>query len=409
MRANGIDEDHITGSASDHDKFLAWARTVPRTIGNPLYHWTHLELQRYFGIDETLNEGSAESIWNRCNEVIAGRDFAVSNLLAKFRVRALCTTDDPADDLAFHASYAASGKGKCVMVPAFRPDKAMTVEDPSAWKAYIRKLETASGVTITRYADLVSALDKRHLAFHEAGSRLSDHGIEKPFAVLLPESALDAAMERLFRGETVGETEAAGIKTAVMLDVGRMNAKRGWTMQLHMGAIRNLSSRMVASFGPDTGFDAIGDDHMAKPLALFLDTLDREGSLPKTILYDINPASNEVLGTVMGCFQDGSVPGKLQFGSAWWFNDNATGMRDQLTSLANLGLLGRFVGMLTESRSFLSFPRHEYFRRVLCDLVGGWVERGEVPADFELLGSMVRDISYRNAAGYFGIPGGGKE
>lgn len=405
MRSNGVPEDLVTGRGSDRDKFFAWARTVPKTVGNPLYHWTHLELRRYFGVETILDEDSAPEVWERCNAVIAGDDFSPRSLLRRMNVRALCTTDDPADDLASHAAYAAAGAKGCVMVPTFRPDKALAVEDPAAWGAYIRRLEAASGVRITRYPEIIAALDRRHAVFHALGCRLSDHALERPFAVPIADAALDAAVAKLNAGEVLPEGEALGLKTAILLAVGRMNAARGWTMQLHIGAMRNLNSRMFAQLGPDTGYDAINDEPIGRPLARLLDMLARDGELPSTILYTLNPAWNDVIGTIVGCFQDGSKPGKIQFGSAWWFNDQLDGMTRQMTALANLGLLSRFVGMLTDSRSFLSFPRHEYFRRLLCDIIGGWVERGEAPADFDLLGGMVRDICFRNAYRTFGIPG----
>jgi glucuronate isomerase len=411
MRANGVNEEYITGKASDYEKFLAWARTVPQTIGNPLYHWTHIELQRYFGITKTLDESSAREIWEKCNEVIATPEFSVRNLLKKMNVRVLCTTDDPIDDLGHHKLYAAeiasgkAGKFPVLMVPAYRPDKAVKVNDPSAWNDYIEKLQEASGVKIGGFADLIAALEKRHQDFHDLGCRLSDHALEKPFAAEATESELDASMAKLRTGKALDEFSATALKTAILLAVGRMNAARGWTMQLHLGAIRDLNSRMFAKLGPDTGYDAIGDEPIARPLARFLDMLEREGKLPRTILYTLNPACNETICAIMGCFQDGSVPGKIQFGSAWWFNDQLDGMLRQLTALANIGLLSRFVGMLTDSRSFLSFPRHEYFRRLLCNLFGGWVENGEAPEDYRLLGEIVQDICFNNAHNAFDIPG----
>jgi len=414
MRANGVVETEITGHASDKASFLAWAKTVPALVGNPLYHWTHLELKRYFGIDEVLDESSAGRIWERCNERIAGHSFGARALLRKMKVVAVCTTDDPADGLEHHAAYAnyraaSAVAGEPVMTPAFRPDKALAIESPKAWKDYLVKLGQAAGIEIRSYRSLIEALDKRHAFFHEAGSRLSDHSLVQ--APGRPVS--DARAEELFRlavaaaegglGLSADETEE--LKTALLLEIGRMDARRGWTMQLHLAVMRNLNSRMFAALGPDTGYDSANDPVRAAPLAAFFDALDRESLLPKTILYSLNPNGYEVMASVMGAFQGDSVPGKMQLGSAWWFNDHVDGMEKQLRALAELGLLSRFVGMLTDSRSFLSFPRHEYFRRILCRLVGGWIEAGEAPSDYESLGGLVRDISYRNARGYFGIPG----
>jgi glucuronate isomerase len=406
MRSNGVPEQDITGHEPDYQTFLAWARTVPRLVGNPLYHWTHLELQRYFGIYEPLSEKTAAVIWEACNEQIVKPEFGARSLLMRMKVRAVGTTDDPADTLEHHIAYAAARQsGEPVMVPSFRPDKALAIDDPQAWKTYIGRLGATADVSIGSYADLVKALDKRHAAFHDLGCRASDHGLVVPFAAFATPPALEAIFAKLLKGTAPTVEEAESFKTAIMLEVGRMNARRGWAMQLHMAAIRNLNTPMFRKLGPDTGYDAVSDEKIARNLGLFLDALQSDNMLPKTILYSLNPGDLEVLGTVMGCFQDGSVPGKIQCGSAWWFNDHIEGMRRQMVSLGNLGLLSRFVGMLTDSRSFLSFPRHEYFRRILCALIGGWIETGEIPADFDTFGNMVQDISYRNAKNYFAIPG----
>ena len=406
MRSNGVAEADITGRDPDYASFLAWARTVPQLIGNPLYHWTHLELQRYFGISEPLNEKTAPHIWEACNAQIATPEFGARALLKRMQVRAVATTDDPADTLEHHIAYAARRvAGDPLMTPSFRPDKALAVDDPLVWKAYLENLGAAAGCSIASYAALVRALDTRHAAFHALGCRASDHGLIAPHATFVTGAALDAIFAKLMAGSQPTGDEAEAFKTALLLEVGRMNAKRGWAMQLHLAAIRNLNSPMFAKLGPDTGYDAVSDQPIARKLGNFLDALQSEGMLPKTILYSLNPGDLEVLGTIMGCFQDGSVAGKIQVGSAWWFNDHIEGMRRQLTSLANLGLLSRFVGMLTDSRSFLSFPRHEYFRRILCALIGGWMESGEIPADFDTFGTMVQNISYRNARDYFAIPG----
>jgi glucuronate isomerase len=410
MRSAGVPEADITGRAPDKASFRAWARTLPGLVGNPLYHWTHLELRRYFGISEVLDESSAERVWTACNEALAGPGFGARALLRRMRVKAVCTTDDPADSLALHSTYAAyrdspgAPADEPVMAPAFRPDKALAVESVVAWNAYLEKLGGAAGVEIRSYRALVEALDSRHAAFHGAGSRLSDHALAQVPGRPIGEARAEELFARARSGAPLAADEAEELKTALLLEVGRMDARRGWTMQLHLAAMRNLNSRAFASLGPDTGYDSVGDSVRAAPLAAFLDTLEREGLLPKTILYSLNPNDYEVLASVMGCFQ-GGTPGKMQLGSAWWFDDHIDGMEAQLRALASLGLLSRFVGMLTDSRSFLSFPRHEYFRRILCRLVGGWMERGEAPSDFGAMGALVRDVAYRNALAYFGIPG----
>lgn len=406
MRANGVPEALITGREADYETFLAWAKTVPALLGNPLYHWTHLELQRYFGIDAVLSEKTAPMIWEACNAQLASPEFGARKLLMRMKVRAVGTTDDPADSLEHHLAYAAKREaGEPVMVPSFRPDKSIAIDDPIAWQAYIARLSAAADVAIDSYASLIAALDKRHAFFHDLGCRASDHGLTCFFARFASATELQAAFARLQQGQTLDAEAAEAFRTGVLLEVGRMNARRGWAMQLHVAAIRNLNSRMFARLGPDTGYDAATDGLHAQKLGAFLDALERDDLLPKTILYSLNPNDMEVLATVMGCFQDGSVPGKLQLGSAWWFNDHIDGMRRQMVTLANLGLLSRFVGMLTDSRSFLSFPRHEYFRRILCALVGGWIESGEAPADFETWGRMIEDICFNNAHAYFAIPG----
>jgi glucuronate isomerase len=406
MRSNGVPEEDITGHEADYRSFLAWSKTVPRLIGNPLYHWTHLELQRYFGIFEPLSEKTAPMIWEACNAQIITPEFGARSLLMRMKVRAVGTTDDPADSLAHHIAYAAARQpDQPVMTPSFRPDRALATDDLQVWKTYIQRLEGAANVAICSYPSLIAALDARHAVFHALGCRASDHGLTTPFATFTTSETLAGIFGKLLHGTALTLAEADAFKTAVLLDVGRMNSRRGWAMQLHLGAVRNINTSMFNKLGPDTGYDAVNDEQIAARLAAFMNVLQSEGMLPKTILYSLNPNHLEVLGTVMGCFQDGSVPGKIQMGSAWWFNDHIDGMRRQMVSLANLGLLSRFVGMLTDSRSFLSFPRHEYFRRVLCALVGGWIEAGEVPPDFDTFGSMVQDISYRNAKNYFAIPG----
>ncbi len=406
MRSNGVPEADITGHEPDYPTFLAWARTVPRLVGNPLYHWTHLELQRYFGIHDALSETTAPAIWEACNALIVRPEFGARSLLQRMKVRAVGTTDDPADSLEHHIAYAGVRQpDQPVMVPSFRPDRALATDDLPTWQAYINKLSARADVAIGSYQSLIAALDARHAVFHSLGCRASDHGLTVPFASFTTPQALEAIFAKLLSGTVLTAAEADAYKTAVLLDVGRMNAKRGWAMQLHLAAVRNLNTAMFNQLGPDTGYDAVNDEQIASKLAAFMNALQSDNLLPKTILYSLNPNHLEVLGTVMGCFQDGSSPGKIQMGSAWWFNDHIDGMRQQMVSLGNLGLLSRFVGMLTDSRSFLSFPRHEYFRRVLCALVGGWMENGEIPPDFDTFGNMVQDISYRNAKAYFAIPG----
>jgi glucuronate isomerase len=406
MRANGVAEEDITGHPADYRTFMAWARTVPKLVGNPLYHWTHLELQRYFGIDAPLSERTAPMVWETCNALLVKPEFGARSLLRKMKVKAVGTTDDPADTLEHHIAYAKVRQpGEPVMAPSYRPDKALAVEDPAAWKAYLGKLGAAAGVSIDSYKDLVDALRKRHDAFHELGCRASDHALLAPIASFVPEQALAGLFSKFIAGAVPAPEEAEAFKTGLLLEIGRMNARRGWAMQLHLAALRNLNTGMFEKLGPDTGYDAAADPSIARKLALFLDALQADKLLPKTILYSLNPNHLEVLSTVMGCFQDGSIPGKLQSGSAWWFNDHIEGMRQQMIGLANIGLLSRFVGMLTDSRSFLSFPRHEYFRRILCALIGGWMEAGEIPADFDTFGIMVQDICYNNAKNYFAIPG----
>jgi glucuronate isomerase len=404
MRANGVNERFCTGDASDWDKYEAWAATVPYTLGNPLYHWTHMELKSYFGIrGKVLNPESAKEIWEACNPQLQTDRLRVHGILAEQNVRVVCTTDDPIDDLAQHRAMRGMPTLKTRVLPAFRPDKAMTVETGKPFVEYIEKLGQASGAAIRRYEDLLAALDKRHQFFHDEGARISDHGLTAPLYEEADESQLDAIFRKALSGCGVTEVESARFKTALLMHFGRMNAKRGWTMQLHMGAIRNTNTRMMRLLGPDTGFDSIGDVEIAVPLSRLLDALDKTNELPKTILYVLNPRDNELIATMIGNFQDGSTPGKMQFGSGWWFNDQNDGMIRQMSALALMGLLSRFVGMTTDSRSFLSYPRHEYFRRTLCNLVGAWVENGEAPRDMTLLGGMIRDICFNNAERYFGI------
>ncbi len=403
MRANGVPERFCTGGEPPFEKFMAWARTVPRTLRNPLYHWTHLELKRYFGIDRLLDPDSAKGIWEQANAGLASDELRVHGILGKFKVRALCTTDDPVDDLTHHKAIAASGL-KTRVYPAFRPDKGLNVHQPAAFNGWVDQLAAASGIHIRRFGDFHSALKQRHEYFHEAGCRLSDHGLTRCYADFPSERAAAAVFEKVRNGRAATLLEQERFASCMMLFFGRLAAEKGWTMQLHLGARRNANTRGFKELGPDTGFDSVADCGQADLLGGYLDRLDRENALPKTIIYNLNPADNYVFATMIGNFQDGSVAGKIQFGSGWWFLDQKEGMRWQLNALSNAGLLSRFVGMLTDSRSFMSYPRHEYFRRVLCDLLGEDIERGELPDDEALIGSMIRDICYGNARQYLSLP-----
>jgi glucuronate isomerase len=397
MRANGVAERLITGAADDWEKFAAWAATVPKTLRNPLYHWTHLELKRYFGIaDRLLDPASARAIYDRAGALLQTPEFSTRAILTRMNVKVVCTTDDPVDSLEHHRVLQADPTFGVRVLPAFRPDKATAVEDPEAYNRYLDRLSAVSGIPVTDYDALLAALKARHDFFHAAGCRLSDHGLERPYAA-------DFTLEDMRRGAPPTPMETEQFKTAVLLELARMDAARDWTQQFHFGALRNTNSRAFRELGPDTGYDSIGDWRMAGPLARFLDRLAREDRLARTILYVLNPGDNDVMATMIGNFQDGTVPGKMQFGSGWWFNDQKDGMERQINALSNMGLLSRFVGMLTDSRSFLSYPRHEYFRRVLCNLLGADIENGELPHDLDLVGGMVQDICYRNAVAYFGI------
>jgi glucuronate isomerase len=402
MRADGVEEELITGDAPDIEKFRAWAAVVPHTIGNPLFHWTHLELLRYFEIDDLLDPSTADDIYRRANELLNTENFRVASLIKRMNVKVLCTTDDPTDSLEYHRQIAEEGLCSARVLPTFRPDKALATEDPALFNAYVDRLAAAADIEIKDYRGFIEALDSRHAFFHTLGGRASDHALTLPVYVRATEKEISGIFNKLRGNHPISREEAAKFATAGLLEFGRMNAKRGWVMQLHIGALRNNNSRMFRLLGPDTGYDAIADGELARPLASFLDHLDSEKSLPKTVVYNLNPRDNMLLAALIGSFQGGGIPGKLQFGSGWWFNDQKDGMIRQLTDLANTGLLYRFIGMLTDSRSFLSFPRHEYFRRILCNFLGELVEQGEAPKDMKLLGEMVRKISYTNAEEYFG-------
>ncbi len=402
IRSNGIDEKYITGDADDKEKFLKWAETMPNCIGNPLYHWTHLELRRYFVINELLSPDTAESIWERCNEMLEKDEFTAKNLIKRSNVKVVCTTDDPVDSLEYHKIIAEDINFGVKVLPALRPDKGINI-DKDGFIAWIKKLSEVSGIKITTFQDLKKALLSRLEFFHKAGCRISDHGLDPLVFRDGTEEDASNILQKALAGNPITSEEVAVYKTQVLVFLGRQYARLGWVMQLHMGTLRNTNTRMMQKLGPDTGFDSIGDWTFASALAAFLNALDKTDELPKTILYHLNPRENEVLGTIIGCFQGGKIPGKVQLGSAWWFNDQKDGMEKQMIALANLGLLGRFVGMLTDSRSFLSYIRHEYFRRILCNILGNWVEKGEIPNDMALLGKMVQDICYKNAVNYFGI------
>jgi glucuronate isomerase len=400
MRANGVPERFITGEADDYEKFLAYARTVPATLRNPLYHWTHLELRRYFGITELLNEESAPRIWAQANEQL--QELTVHRILEKFRVSVICTTDDPTDDLAHHQAIQKSSLATRVY-PAFRPDKVFAIDQPDAFQAWVRRLETVSGQSCANISGLLDALRGRHAFFGSLGAKLSDHGIPFTYSEPCDEQEAGAIFAEARSGSSSGEAQAVKFRSFMLRFFGELDAEAGWTKQLHLGALRNTNRRRLAEFGPDTGYDSIGDYPQAEPLVRYLDQLETAGKLPKMILYSLNPADNYVLATMIGNFQDGSIPGKLQFGSGWWFLDQKEGMEWQLNALSNVGLLSRFVGMLTDSRSFMSYPRHEYFRRLLCNLLGVEVERGEIPNDQGLLANLVRGICYENAKEYLGL------
>ena len=399
MRSNGVPERYCTGDVTPLEKFKAWAATVPQTLRNPLYHWTHLELTRYFGITDLLDTSNAERIWYQANEQLATPEFSTQGILEKFRLTTLCTTDDPADDLHYHDAIKATGLGTRVL-PAFRPDAALGVNRPESFNAWLRRLENAIGKGIDSLTELLAALRQRCDFFHERGCRLSDHGLDRCYDRPCGESEAGAIFEAARKGQPASPDEHAKYAAFILLFLGHLYAEKGWTMQLHLGALRNNNTRMLRQLGTDTGFDSIGDDSQARTLAAFLDRLDNENALPKTILYNANPADNYAFATMTGNFQDGSVPGKLQFGSGWWFLDQKEAMEWQINALSNLGLLSRFVGMVTDSRSFMSYPRHEYFRRVLCNLLGRDIETGELPDDVQLVGALVRNICHENARAY---------
>ncbi|KKK33593.1 glucuronate isomerase [Mesobacillus campisalis] len=400
MRANGIEEEYITGSASDYDKFLAWARTVPMTIGNPLYNWTHLELQRFFGIDTILTEESAPEIWGKVNAQLNSEGFGARDFIKKSNVRVVCTTDDPADSLEYHLKLQEEGDFDVKVLPSFRPDKGLEI-NRDTFGAWVQQLQEISGQEIDTYDSFLKALESRVRFFHSVGGRVSDHAIDTMmYAETTKEEATEIFKEAL-DGKKVSLESEKKYKAFTLKFLGGHYSELGWAMQFHINALRNNNTRAFGLLGPDTGYDSINDDQIAKPLVRLLDSIEQESGLPKTIIYSLNAKDNDVIAAIIGSFQGGGVPGKIQFGTAWWFNDNKTGMLDQMQSLSNMGLFTRFIGMLTDSRSFLSYTRHEYFRRLVCSLIGEWVENGEVPDDDKFLGKIVQGISYENAKEYF--------
>lgn len=400
MRSNGIDERRITGDAPDRDKFQAYAESMPYMLRNPLYDWSHLELARYFGIFDLLSPTSAEAIWRQTREQLAQPEFSARGFMLRSNVRVVCTTDDPADTLEYHQSLRREGFAVRVL-PTWRPDKAFAMDRPEFWNAWIDRLEAAVGMEIRSCDDLLSALAQRHDFFNEAGCRVSDYGLETvPLAEPCSPARMQVIFEKARAGDRVSTDEIAAFRAEMLYNFGRMDAASDWTWQIHYGAQRDNNTRMLRQLGPDSGFDIIGDWPVAQGMARLFDRLDREDALPRTIVYTLNPRDNELLGTMIGAFQRGDTPGKMQFGSGWWFNDQRDGMRRQLEALSNVGLLSRFVGMLTDSRSFMSYTRHEYFRRLLCDLLGGEIDDGLLPDDIPWIGKVVQDICYRNAARY---------
>ena len=403
LRANGVDERFITGKdTSDWEKFEKWAETVPYTLRNPLYHWTHLELKTAFGIDKVLNKDTAREIYEECNDkLLNDPTYTARGMMRRYNVETVCTTDDPVDSLEWHKKTRESGF-EIKMLPTWRPDKAMAVEKPELFKAYVEKLSEVSGVNISRFADLIDALQRRHDFFAENGCKLSDHGLPEFYAEDYTDAEIEQIFGKVYSGKALSDDEIAKFKSCMFLKCAEMDYESGWTQQFHYGPMRDNNSKMFRLIGPDTGFDSIGQAVTAESLAGFLDRLASEDKLAKTILYNLNPADNEMIATMTGNFQDGSIPGKIQWGSGWWFLDQKKGIENQLNTLSVLGLLSRFVGMLTDSRSFLSYPRHEYFRRILCNLIGNDVENGEMPvSEMPRICQMVEDISYYNAKKYF--------
>ena len=400
MRTNGVDESYCTGTQPDFEKFLKWAETVPYTLRNPLYHWTHLELQRYFDVHDILSSRTAKKIYDKCSDMLQTKEYSVRNLLRKMNVRAVCTTDDPVDSLEFHLKLKQDGF-EIPILPAWRPDNAMNVDNPDNFNAYVKKLEAATNIAISNFSDYLFALENRHDFFASMGCTVSDHGLEEVYSEEFTGWEVEAVFNKVRAGKPLSEIERRKFKSAMLVHFAEWDADKEWVQQFHLGALRNNNSRMMQRLGADTGWDSIGDFSQGRALARFLDRLDKEDKLARTIVYNLNPADNELMATMIGNFNDGSIAGKVQYGSAWWFMDQKDGMIRQINALSNMGLLSRFVGMLTDSRSFLSFPRHEYFRRILCNLFGEEITNGELPNDMDWIGKVVKDICYYNAKQYF--------
>ncbi|WP_396170169.1 glucuronate isomerase [Flavobacterium sp.] len=402
MRANGVNEKFITGDASDYEKYMKWAETVPTTLRNPLYHWTHLELKNYFGITNLLNADSAESIYNQCAELLKKPEYSVRNILRKMNVKVVGTTDDPTDDLRYHKQLQ-EDQFEIKVLPSFRPDKATEIEKGKAFIDWIQKLEKTVNYTITDFSSLINALKERHTFFHEMGCRISDHGHNTFYGEKYTSTQINVILKRALKGEKISKLEINKYKSAVLYELALMNKSRSWAQQFHVGAIRNNNVKMLQTIGPDQGYDSIGDLNMAENMSKFFGKLSECDGLANTIVYNLNPRDSEMFAAMAANFNDGIVVGKMQYGAAWWFLDQKDGMEKQLNVLSNFGLLSKFVGMVTDSRSFLSFPRHEYFRRILCNVLGDEIEKGELPNDMKLIGNMVEDICYSNAKKYFNI------
>jgi glucuronate isomerase len=404
MRSNGVAEKFVTGNATPEEKFKAWARTVPHTLRNPLYHWTHLELKRCFGISDLLNEKTALKIWKLANEKLATPALTTQGILKKFKVKVVCTTDDPVDNLEYHRAFAKTGH-PTKMLPAFRPDKALTVNQPAGFNPWVEQLAAAANTDMNGFSAFLRALEKRHEYFHSQNCRLSDHGLNHCFADFCSEKVAAGIFDKARQGAEVSPLEYSQFASFMMVFFGHLDARRGWTKQLHLGTLRNNNTRLLTRLGPDTGFDSIGDFPQASALSAYLNKLDSDNLLPKTIIYNSNPADNYAFATMIGNFQDGTIPGKIQHGSGWWFLDQKEGLEWQLNALSNLGLLSRSIGMITDSRSFMSYPRHEYFRRTLCNLVGRDIKNGLIPDDDKLVGPMIKNICYANVKNYMAFPG----
>lgn len=403
MRCCGVSEEYITGNASDREKFNAWARTVPKTLRNPLYHWTHMELKRPFGIEgKLLGPDTADGIYDTCNDLLKKSSFSARGILSQMNVKVICTTDDPLDDLGYHKAILKEDSCEFRVLPAFRPDKAMKVDDLSVFNDWVDQLQLLVDEQFNNYEQFIAALENRLDYFHGEGCRISDHALDIVYYTTTSSNELNRIFLKARKQQSLTPDEVAAFKTHTLIELCKLYSSNNWVQQFHIGPIRNNNKRMFLKLGPDTGYDSMGDECYAKPLASFLDHLDQQDRLAKTILYTINPKDNEMLATMIGNFQDGKTPGKIQFGSGWWFNDQKDGMEKQINALSNMGILSQFVGMLTDSRSFLSFPRHEYFRRILCNLFGNDIENGEIPNDLELVGGIIQDICYNNALRYFG-------